>query len=232
MDADADVDITNIQFLGRRGVEHDRSVEFDACVHGIVRILKQGHDCIADILVDETVVLADDRARLAVDRINKSKILFSGHHLGVDREGPDIAEEDSEFAAAGVAQRQVGKAVLAQVLAEFLGHELVIELLRAVLLFKRSLEASRHLVDLRTDLAQLVFGLVIDSRRKIAVSDALDGPGRFLDDAQDHEKREHQKKRDDSYRTNSVQSNLVVDVAPVGSEDTVIRFDFEVVVTA
>ena len=54
---------------------------------------EQGHDGVADEIIDETVVLGDDRPNVAEIGIEEVEVVLGTHLLGQGGEGPDVREE-------------------------------------------------------------------------------------------------------------------------------------------
>ena len=157
MDTNSDIDVTYLQFSGRRRIEDNGLIKLDTASYCIVRLFEKAHDRITDILIDKAVILADDRSHLTVNDIGKSKILFGGHHLGINGETSDITEQDSKFAALGIAKCKIRKVLFSKQLPEFLRNKFVVELFSLILFIEELFEILAHLVDFITDLTKLVF---------------------------------------------------------------------------
>lgn len=84
---------------------------------------KEGHDGVADELVDEPVVHADARLHLAEELVDEGEILLEGHLLREGGEAPDVGEKDGHQLLDLVAGLHVHEALLVQEAEEFVRNK-------------------------------------------------------------------------------------------------------------
>ena len=96
----------------------------DAGLECIFRFLgKNGHDAIAQVLIDEAMIGLDNGAQSSVESIDKTEIFFGRHFFRQTRKITDIGKQHRYFFLRLVAQLYVDDALSPQGVKEFSRHK-------------------------------------------------------------------------------------------------------------
>ena len=187
-------------------------------VHGVARLghgrAEDGHDGVADVLVDDPVLFHHDADHLAEVLVEQAHELLRVHALAQRGEAADVGEQDGDLerlAAQGdLARHEVVHHARRHVLAE--GGAQLVALLQAV----------DHGVEARGERLELVAGLDLGAVHVVELLDALhrrvhaqEGARHDVREAAAERHRDHRRHREDRQRVEQVPAHDGVDVAHV-----------------